>query len=116
MAEKKDPPYFMYFPGHYRWSAEMLAILSTAPYGGADLSEVDRIGRKPVLILFSALTLLTAWPALSSPEVVGTNTLSPAMIGEPVIPAERSGMSPLTPDVTADSAPSRRSIGSSEYP
>ena len=36
----------MYFPGNYRWSAEMLAILSTAPYGGADLSEVDRIGRK----------------------------------------------------------------------
>jgi dienelactone hydrolase len=36
----------MYFPGNYRWSAEMLAILSTAPYGGADLSEADRIGRK----------------------------------------------------------------------
>ena len=42
----KPPDYFMYFPGHYRWSAEMLAILSTAPYGGADLSEVDRIGRE----------------------------------------------------------------------
>jgi dienelactone hydrolase len=36
----------MYFPGNYRWSAEMLAILSTAPYGGAEISEVDRIGRK----------------------------------------------------------------------
>jgi pimeloyl-ACP methyl ester carboxylesterase len=45
-AAAKAPNYFMYFPGHYRWSAEMLAILSTAPYGGADLSEVDRIGRK----------------------------------------------------------------------
>lgn len=33
------------FPGNYRWSAEMLAILSTAPYGGAEISEVDRIGR-----------------------------------------------------------------------
>jgi len=42
----KPPSYFMYFPGNYRWSAEMLAILSTAPYGGAELSEVDRIGRK----------------------------------------------------------------------
>src|SRR4051812_34168632 len=36
----------MYFPTHYRWSAEMLAMLSTAPYGGADLSEIDRIGRQ----------------------------------------------------------------------
>jgi hypothetical protein len=41
----KIPNYFMYFPGNYRWSAEMLAILSTAPYGGAEISEVDRIGR-----------------------------------------------------------------------
>ena len=40
------PNYFMYFPDSYRWSAEMLAILSTAPYGGADIAEVDRAGRK----------------------------------------------------------------------
>src|SRR5581483_12192084 len=40
-----DSAHFMYFPTHYRWSAEMLAILSTAPYGGADLSEVHKIGR-----------------------------------------------------------------------
>ncbi len=45
-ATGASPNYFMYFPGNYRWSAEMLAILSTAPYGGADLSEADRIGRK----------------------------------------------------------------------
>jgi hypothetical protein len=42
----EQPNYFMYFPTHYRWSAEMLAMLSTAPYGGADISEVDRIGRQ----------------------------------------------------------------------
>lgn len=42
----EQPNYFMYFPSHYRWSAEMLAMLSTAPYGGADISEVDRIGRQ----------------------------------------------------------------------
>lgn len=41
-----EPNYFMYFPTHYRWSAEMLAMLSTAPYGGADISEVDRVGRQ----------------------------------------------------------------------
>jgi alpha-beta hydrolase superfamily lysophospholipase len=41
-----QPNYFMYFPTHYRWSAEMLAMLSTAPYGGADIGEIDRIGRQ----------------------------------------------------------------------
>lgn len=39
------PKHFTYYPGSYRWSAEMMVILSTAPYGGAELSEVDRIGR-----------------------------------------------------------------------
>jgi len=42
----KTPNHFTYYPGNYRWSAEMLVILSTAPYGGAEISEVDRIGRK----------------------------------------------------------------------
>lgn len=41
----KAPNHFTYYPGNYRWSAEMLVILSTAPYGGAEISEVDRIGR-----------------------------------------------------------------------
>jgi dipeptidyl aminopeptidase/acylaminoacyl peptidase len=36
--------HFTYYPGNYRWSAEMMVVLSAAPYGGADLSEVDRIG------------------------------------------------------------------------
>ena len=35
MAEKKEPPYFMYFPGNYRWSAGFINMLSSAPYGGA---------------------------------------------------------------------------------
>jgi len=39
------PKHFTYYPGNYRWSAEMMVVLSAAPYGGADLSEVDRIGR-----------------------------------------------------------------------
>jgi len=45
MAERKDPPYFMYFPGNYRWSAAMLGMLSTAGWGGSDINEVDKIGR-----------------------------------------------------------------------
>ena len=40
------PKHFQYYPGNYRWSAEIMAVLSAAPYGGADLSEVDRMGRQ----------------------------------------------------------------------
>jgi dienelactone hydrolase len=43
--EARSPAHFQYFPDHYRWSAEMLVVLSTAPFGGAEISEVDRIGR-----------------------------------------------------------------------
>ena len=38
--------HFMYYPGNYRWSAEMLVVVSTAPYGGADFAEADRVGRQ----------------------------------------------------------------------
>jgi len=40
-----QPRHFTYYPGNYRWSAEMLVVLSAANYGGSDISEVDRIGR-----------------------------------------------------------------------
>ena len=42
----RTPKHFMYYPGNYRWSAEMLVILSTAPYGGPDICEVDRTVRE----------------------------------------------------------------------
>ena len=45
MAHKDDPPYFMYFPGKYRWSAAILSMLSSAPWGGSDIHEVHKIGR-----------------------------------------------------------------------
>jgi hypothetical protein len=44
MAEKKDPPYFMYFPGNYRWSAAFINMLGSAPYGGSDIGELHKIG------------------------------------------------------------------------
>jgi dienelactone hydrolase len=43
-AEKEH--HFLYYPGNYRWSAEMLVVISTAPYGGADFAEADRVGRQ----------------------------------------------------------------------
>ena len=44
MAEKKDPPYFMYFPGNYRWSAAFINMLGSAPYGGSEIGELHKIG------------------------------------------------------------------------
>ena len=39
------PPYFMWFPDSYRWSAGLINILSSAPFGGSEISEVYRIRR-----------------------------------------------------------------------
>ena len=44
MAEKKDPAYFMYFPGNYRWSAAFINMLGSVAYGGAEIGELHRIG------------------------------------------------------------------------
>ncbi len=41
---QKDPPYFMYFPGNYRWSAAFINMLSAAPYGGSEIGELHKIG------------------------------------------------------------------------
>jgi dienelactone hydrolase len=45
MAEKKEPAYFMYFPGNYRWSAAFINMLGSATYGGAEIGELHKIGR-----------------------------------------------------------------------
>ena len=45
-AAVTSPNHFLYFPGNYRWSAGMLGALSSAPYGGSDIAEVDRVGRR----------------------------------------------------------------------
>ena len=40
----KEPPYFMYFPGNYRWSAEFINMMGTAVFGGSDIGELHKIG------------------------------------------------------------------------
>jgi dienelactone hydrolase len=40
-----SPKYFTYFPGNYRWSAAFVNMLGRASYGGADISELHKIGR-----------------------------------------------------------------------
>ena len=44
MTEKKDPPYFMYFPGNYRWSAAFINMIGCGAYGGSDIGELHKIG------------------------------------------------------------------------
>ena len=44
-TQKKEPPYFLYFPGNYRWSAAILSMLASAAWGGSDIAEVHKIGR-----------------------------------------------------------------------
>jgi pimeloyl-ACP methyl ester carboxylesterase len=41
----ETPKYFMYFPGNYRWSAAFINMLGRIPFGGADISELHKIGR-----------------------------------------------------------------------
>jgi dienelactone hydrolase len=45
MSEKKEPAYFMYFPGNYRWSAAFINMIGSIAYGGAEIGELHKIGR-----------------------------------------------------------------------
>ena len=45
MTDRKDDPAFLYFPDNYRWSMGLLLCLSAAPWGGAEIDEVNRVGR-----------------------------------------------------------------------
>ncbi|MBX6426478.1 MAG: alpha/beta hydrolase [Variibacter sp.] len=45
MYGRKDDPTFLYFPDNYRWSMGLLICLSGAPWGGAEIDEVNRVGR-----------------------------------------------------------------------
>ena len=43
-ARSRDELSFMYFPEDYRWSHGLLIGLNAAPWGGAEIGEVNRIG------------------------------------------------------------------------
>jgi pimeloyl-ACP methyl ester carboxylesterase len=43
--DRRDDPAFLYFPTDYRWSMGLLICLSGAPWGGAEIDEVNRVGR-----------------------------------------------------------------------
>jgi alpha-beta hydrolase superfamily lysophospholipase len=44
MTDKPEELSFTYFPESYRWSHGLLIGLNTAPWGGAEIGEVNRIG------------------------------------------------------------------------
>ena len=45
MVDRKNDPAFLYFPDNYRWSMGLMICLSGAPWGGAEIDEVHRVGR-----------------------------------------------------------------------
>jgi dienelactone hydrolase len=45
VPDRKNDPAFLYFPDNYRWSMGLLICLSGAPWGGAEIDEVNRVGR-----------------------------------------------------------------------
>ena len=44
MDDKQEELSFVYFPDNYRWSHGLLIGLNMAPWGGAEIGEVNRIG------------------------------------------------------------------------
>ncbi|MBI4639845.1 MAG: alpha/beta hydrolase [Candidatus Tectomicrobia bacterium] len=47
MAEgTKRADYFMYFPENYRWSGGMLLGIGSSRYGGGEIGEIDRVGKR----------------------------------------------------------------------
>jgi dipeptidyl aminopeptidase/acylaminoacyl peptidase len=44
MPDHRDDPAFRYFPDNYRWSMGLMICLSGAPWGGAEIDEVNRVG------------------------------------------------------------------------
>src|SRR5512140_1499380 len=44
MDDKQEELSFTYFPENYRWSHGLLIGLNMAPWGGAEIGEVNRIG------------------------------------------------------------------------
>src|SRR5215467_10370748 len=45
MTNRANDPVFLYFPDHYRWSMGLLICLGGGPWGGAEIDEVNRVGR-----------------------------------------------------------------------
>ena len=45
MVDRSNDPALLYFPDNYRWSMGLMICLSGAPWGGAEIDDVHRVGR-----------------------------------------------------------------------
>lgn len=54
---------FNYFPGHYRWSHGLLLALNSAPWGGAEIGEVHRVGLRLRRVLGNDAAWFREWTA-----------------------------------------------------
>ncbi|MHB1987787.1 MAG: alpha/beta hydrolase family protein [Acidimicrobiales bacterium] len=61
MATPRFTEWFRYFPADYRWSAALALALGSATYGGAELGEVDAIGRSLVSKVGDDAAWFDAW-------------------------------------------------------
>lgn len=64
MSSDRFDQWFMYFPGQYRWSAALALVLGSAPYGGAELGEVDAVGRQLLDRVGDDDAWFAAWAAM----------------------------------------------------
>lgn len=66
MSAAMDELGFIYFPGHYRWSHGMLLALNAAPWGGAEIGEVHRVGLELKDKLGDDAAWFAAWAAAAA--------------------------------------------------
>ena len=66
MAVPQFKEWFRYFPDDYRWSAALALVLGSAPYGGAELGEVDAVGRALVGSEGDDRAWFEAWGAMGA--------------------------------------------------
>ena len=59
----KTANWFTYFPEDYRWSSAIGGIIGSAPYGGSDIAEADRVGRSLKKHLGDDAAWFEAWRA-----------------------------------------------------
>jgi dienelactone hydrolase len=59
----KSANWFTYFPEDYRWSSAVSGILGSAPWGGSDIGEVDRVCRPLRQALGNDEAWFEAWRA-----------------------------------------------------
>lgn len=63
-AVSRFDEWFMYFPDNYRWSAALAGVLGSAPFGGAEIGEVDEVGRELSRAVGDDDAWFAAWEAM----------------------------------------------------